>query len=86
MIFSILSIVILAQNSVVAAIIAGVVLIGIVGFVLLASKKSKERPQVEKMTIVKDKKVVSNKDVIQLNPDKNTNRDVKENPNRFMPK
>jgi len=38
------------------------------------------------MTIVKDKKVVSNKDVIQLNPDKNTNRDVKENPNRFMPK
>jgi len=41
LIFSILSIVILAQNSVVAAIIAGVVLIGIVGFVLLASKKSK---------------------------------------------
>lgn len=86
LIFSILSIVILAQNSMVAAIIAGVALMVVVGYVFTVSKNSKEQPQVGKMTVVKERKVVSNKDVIQLNPDKNTNREAKENPNRFMPK
>ncbi|EAR00185.1 hypothetical protein [Maribacter sp. HTCC2170] len=89
-IFLVLGIVILFQNSLNAAIVASILLISFTAYRF--SSKKKDLNNVKNANLVVERRqndesaIASNREVIELNPDREKMRVTKEDPNRFMPK